>query len=72
MSILLTHQISPTALTALRKARRTRVAKAELALIRIQSLLSLSDEELLHAVRRVTDLDTTGALSAPPKQPEAL
>ncbi len=69
MSILLAHQLSPTALTALRKARRTRIAKAELALIRVQSLLGLSDEELLHAARRVTALDTTGALAEPPKQP---
>lgn len=72
MSILLVHQLSPAALTALMKASRTRIAKAELALIRVQSLLGLSDEELLHAVRRVTDLDTTGTLPEPPKQPEAL
>lgn len=68
MSILLAHQISPTALIALRKARRTRIAKAELALIRVQSLLGLSDEELMHAARRVTALDTADALTAPPKQ----
>lgn len=72
MSILLVHQLSPTALTALRKARLTRIAKAELALIRVQSLLGLSDEELLHAARRVTAPDATGAPAAPPKQPEAL
>ncbi|MDS0888772.1 hypothetical protein OSC09_15170 [Raoultella ornithinolytica] len=69
MSILLFHQLSPAALTASRKARRTRIAKAELALIRAQSLLGLSDEELLHAAIRVTALDATGALAAPPKQP---
>ena len=68
MSTLLAHQLSPTALIALRKARRTRIAKAELALIRVQSLLGLSDEELLHAVRRVTALDTADVLTAPPKQ----
>ncbi|HEI2760491.1 hypothetical protein PCS91_21130 [Escherichia coli] len=69
MSILLVHQLSPTALTALRKARLTRIAKAELALIRVQSLLGLSDEELLHAARRVTAPDAIGAPPEPPKQP---
>ncbi|KFD24690.1 hypothetical protein GYRE_00891 [Yokenella regensburgei ATCC 49455] len=36
-------------------------------MIRIQSILGLSDEELICATRRVTALDVTENLSPPPK-----
>lgn len=69
MSILPANQLPSAAQNALRKKRQVRIAKAQLALMRIQSLLGLSDDELLQAARRVTDLDDMRALIAPPKKP---
>ncbi|HHT0302217.1 TPA: hypothetical protein ACTW34_000658 [Raoultella planticola] len=68
MSILFAHQLSSVAQAALKKGRRVRIAKAELALIRIQSILGLNDEELLNAVKRVTDVDAITVMAAPPKE----
>lgn len=43
------------------------MAKAELSLIRIQSILCLSDEELLRAAQRVTELDLLPKTAPQPK-----
>ncbi|WP_038253385.1 hypothetical protein [Yokenella regensburgei] len=67
MTLLLAHQLSPELQVKMQSARRIRIAKAELAMIRIQSILGLSDEELICATRRVTALDVTENLSPPPK-----
>lgn len=69
MSILLAHQLSPKMQLALKRERREKMAKAELSLIRIQSILGLSDEELVRAAKRVTELDSLDPLAPPPKQP---
>ncbi|WEJ88456.1 MAG: hypothetical protein P0Y63_24750 [Klebsiella huaxiensis] len=61
MSILLTHQISAAMRQAVRRERRTKMVKAELALIRIQSLLGLSDDDLLLAVQRMIERDAVVA-----------
>jgi hypothetical protein len=44
------------------------MAKAELALIRIQSLLGLSDNELVCAAKRVAELDVVES-DMPPRKP---
>lgn len=68
MSILLCHQLSPEAQRSHCRAYRSRLPKAELAIIRIQSLLGLSDEELLRAVKRVTGMNSDSAIELQPEQ----
>lgn len=67
MSLIGAHQLSQATRQAMRKARRVRVAKAELALLRIQSLLGLSDNELVYAAKRVAELDVVADM--PPNKP---
>ncbi|WP_431618035.1 hypothetical protein [Enterobacter roggenkampii] len=67
MTLLLAHQLSPELRVKMQSARRIRIAKAELAMIRIQSILGLSDEELICATRRVIAQDVIENLSPPPK-----
>lgn len=67
MALLLAHQLSHSLQVKMQSARRTRIAKAELALIRIQSILDLSDEELACATKRVIAQDVTEILTRPPK-----
>ncbi|MEX0518322.1 hypothetical protein AB3X26_17340 [Raoultella planticola] len=69
MSLIAAHQISPTMKLMLQEARRVKMAKAELALIRIQSLLGLSDAELICAAKRVAALDDVETYAIPPKRP---
>ena len=67
MTLLLAHQLSPELQVKMQSGRRIRIAKAELAMIRIQSILGLSDEELICATRRVIAQDVIENLSPPPK-----
>lgn len=68
MSLIGAHQISQANQLTFQKARRVRMAKAELALIRIQSLLGLSDNELVCAAKRVAELDVVES-DMPPRKP---
>lgn len=68
MSVLLAHQLSPKMQLALKREKRERMAKAELSLIRVQSILGLSDEELVRVAKRVTELDSLDRFAPPSKQ----
>lgn len=59
MCLLISHKLSTDAQRWLTTNRRSRKAKAVLALIRIQTMLSLSDYELIESVSCVIERELT-------------